>query len=40
MADVQNALLLFDQLPVSKKDLLAMIQLKQKMETLLNQLRN
>jgi len=40
LVDIQNALLLFDQLPVSKKDLPAMIQLKQKMENLLNQVRD
>jgi len=40
LMDVQNALLLLDQLPASKKDLPGMIQLKQKMETLLKQLRD
>jgi tetratricopeptide (TPR) repeat protein len=39
LMDIQNALMLLDQLPESKKDLPGMIQLKQKMETLLNQLR-
>jgi tetratricopeptide (TPR) repeat protein len=40
LMDIQNALMLLDQLPESKKDLPGMIQLKQKMETLLIQLRD
>jgi len=40
LVDILNALLLFDQLPQSKKDLPGMMHLKQKMETLLIQLRN
>jgi tetratricopeptide (TPR) repeat protein len=40
LVDIQAALLRFEQLPESKRDLLAMIQLKQKMEALLNQLRD